>query len=381
MTAPSAVRTRHVDLFATSKSNLFILEIGELVAAGFRELGCTAELHLDQVPEETPREDTLQIVVTPHEYYNLFLSELLDRRRARQLTRNVVLLCTEQPETHWFESNLRWAVHARSVADINPLGVLAYRNRGLRCHLLHLGYHPILAHPENRPHRERNIDITFLGSLTPRRDHFFAENADFFSQHRCHLRLVPLGFAKTKLTKSYLSIERRNELLSQSKILLNVHYSEQKYFEWHRMLVGLANGCCIITETCKGYGALEPGKHFIMVEPEYLIPCCEYYLAHPEECEKIARQGLEFVQTELRQGQACGAFLQQLEAEAALEPKRSNENNIMPAVLADDSPSHPLPPELTRRLSRHTGRLLGRAAVGDFRNAWERLRTSLGGDP
>ena len=377
--APSTLQTRHVDLFATSKSNLFILEIGELVAAGFREIGLTAELHLDQVPEETPREDTLQIVVTPHEYYNLFLSELLDRRRARQLTRNVVLLCTEQPETHWFESNLRWAVHARSVADINPLGVLAYRNRGLRCHLLHLGYHPILAHPENSLHRERNIDITFLGSLTPRRDHFFAENADFFSQHRCHLRLVPLGFAKTKLTKSYLSIERRNELLSRSKILLNVHYSEQKYFEWHRMLVGLANGCCIITETCKGYGALEPGKHFIMVEPEYLIPCCEYYLAHPDECEKIARQGLEFVQTELRQGLACSAFLQQVEAVAALQPERSNENHIMPAVMADDAPSHFLPAELTRQLSRHTGRLLGRAAVGDLRDAWERLRTSLGG--
>jgi glycosyltransferase involved in cell wall biosynthesis len=375
----SALRTRHVNLFATSKSNLFIVEIGELVAAGFREIGCTAELHLDQVPEETPLDDTLQIIVTPHEYYNLFLSELFDRRRARQLTRNAFLLCTEQPETHWFESNLRWGIHARSFADINALGVLAFRNRGLRCQLLHLGYHPILAHRENRLHRERNIDITFLGSLTPRRDHFFAENADFFSQHHCHLRLVPLGFAKTKLTKSYLSIERRNELLSQTKILLNLHYSEQKYFEWHRMLVGLANGCCLITESCKGYGALEPGKHFIMVEPDYLIPCCEYYLAHPEECEEIARQGLEFVQTELRQGQACAAFLQHVEAAAALEPERSNRNNNMiPAVLADDSPSNPLPAELTRRLSQHTGRLLGRAAMVDFRNVWERLRASIG---
>jgi glycosyltransferase involved in cell wall biosynthesis len=378
-TPPSPLRMRQVNLFATSKSNLFIVEIGELVAAGFREIGCSAELYLDQVPEETPADDTLQIIVTPHEYYNLFLSEVFDRRRARRLTRNAILLCTEQPETHWFESNLRWGIHARSVADINPLGVLAYRNRGLRCELLHLGYHPILAHRENTLHGTRNIDLTFLGSLTPRRDQFFAENAGFFSQHRCHLRLVPLGFAKTKLTKSYLSIERRNELLSQTKILLNVHYSEQKYFEWHRMLVGLANGCCIITETCKGYGALEPGKHFIMVEPEYLIPCCEYYLAHPEECEKIGRQGLEFVQAELRQGQACRAFLQQIEAKTAPELKRLDRvNNVMPAVLLNDSPPHPLPAELTRRLSQHTSRLLGRAAVGDLRNVWERLRNSFG---
>ena len=104
-------------------------------------------------------------------------------------------------------------------------------------------------------------------------------------------------------------MEKRNEVLSRSRILLNVHYSDQNYFEWHRMLVALANGCCIITETSQGYGALRPGKHFVMVEPEYLIPCCEYYLAHPEECARIAAQGLEFVQSRLRQGQACQAFL------------------------------------------------------------------------
>ncbi|MEY2564898.1 MAG: hypothetical protein QOH88_3091 [Verrucomicrobiota bacterium] len=372
------LRTRHVHLFATSKSNLFIIEIAELAVAGFREIGCEAQLFLDEVPQETPPEDTLQIVVTPHEYYNLFLSEMVDRQRARQLTRNVILLCTEQPETHWFESNLRWAIYARGVADINPLGVAAYRARGLPCQLLHLGHHAILSDRKEVAHRARDTDITFLGSLTPRRDQFFAENSRFFSEHHCHLRLVPLGFAKTKLTKSYLSIERRNELLSQTKILLNVHYSDQKYFEWHRMLVGLANGCCIITETCTGYGALVPGKHFIMTELEYLIPCCEYYLAHPEECEEIARQGLEFIEKELRQDQTCRAFLQMVESDAARELERSaRDDKTMPVVLANDAPAHPPPPELAHRLSEHTGRLLKRAVANDFRDKWQRLRASF----
>jgi glycosyltransferase involved in cell wall biosynthesis len=375
---PSPLRTRRVNLFATSKSNLFIIEIAELAAAGFREIGCEAQLLLDEVPQETSPEDTLQIIVTPHEYYNLFLSEMVDRRRARQLTRQAILLCTEQPETHWFESNLRWAIYARGVADINPLGVMAYRARGLHCQLLHLGHHSILADREDVSHRMRDIDITFLGSLTPRRDQFFAENAGFFSKQRCHLRLVPLGFAKTKLTKSYLSIERRNELLSRTKILLNVHYSDQKYFEWHRMLVGLANGCCIITETCQGYGALKPGKHFIMVEREYLIPCCEYYLAHPDECEEIAQKGLEFIQKELRQGQACHAFLREVEANEALAGDAANRPPaLMPPVFSSDAPADPAPPELTRLLSKHTGWLLRRAVANDFRNGWEHLRASL----
>jgi len=364
-----------VRLFATSKSNLFIVEIGELVAAGFREIGCDAKLLLDEIPEEKPATDTLQIVVTPHEFYNLFLRERFSRPRLRKLTRNVFLLCTEQPETHWFQGNLLWALHARGLADINTLGVTAYRTRGLRCHHLQLGYHTMLAHSDVPPHPARTIDLTFLGSMTPKREAFFAEHAEFFSEHSCHLRLVPLGFAKTKTTKSYLSVEKRNEVLSQSRILLNVHYSDQNYFEWHRMLVALANGCCIITETSRGYGALQPGKHFVMVEPEHLIPCCEYYLAHPEECARIAAQGREFVQNHLRQGQTCRAFLEEVEgAEVATAKAAGSGSEPRPIALPVDAPPVPMPVELLQKLSGQTTQLFRRALRRDFNEMGWRTR-------
>ena len=355
--------TTRVDLFATSKSNLFIVEIGELVAAGFRELGCDAALHLDAIPQANPAPGTLQIVVTPHEYYNLFLTEKFTRIQARNLTKHVHLLCTEQPDTGWFQSNLQWGTYAAGIADINPLGVAAYRKRGLDAHQLQLGYNDILTHPARIPHRERTHDITFLGSMTERREEFFATNAPFFASRNCHLRLVPLGFAKTKQTKSYLTVERRNDLLSDSRILLNVHYSDQKYFEWHRMLVGLANGCCIITETCKGYGELVPGRHFIMVEPEYLIRACEYYLAHPDECEKIANAGREFIETQLRQSQTCARFLQQIERD---EGEQRDGAESSSHLLAPDSPAAPLPAGLQRIFSKHTRRLLGSALRQDI---------------
>jgi glycosyltransferase involved in cell wall biosynthesis len=355
------VRTRQVELFATAKSNLFIIEIGELIAAGFRELGCAARLRIDEMPDVNPPPDALQIVVTPHEYYNLFLSEQVSRARARELTRNVVLLCTEQPETGWFQSNLQWTPYARGVADINALGVLAYRRRGLRSHHFHLGYHGMLAAPQQRSHPEREYDITFLGSMTRRREEFLAEHAEFFSRHRCHLRFVPLSFAKTKVTRSYLTAEDRNDLLNQTRILLNLHYSEEKYFEWHRMLAGLANGCCIISETCEGYGALVPGKHFIMVEHEDLLPCCEYYLRHAEECARIAQQGLEFIRAHLRQAQACQVFLQELEV--------SGETATLSEIVPDVPPTA-LPHELVRVFSRRKAGALKRALVADF----QRLR-------
>ena len=315
---------RRVVIYGTLRSNLFIREVGELVAAGFAELGCETELLFDRLPERD-NNDALQIVLTPHEYYNLFLLEQVPRKTARELSTNLIFLCTEQPATGWFEQNLRWSCYARAVADINPLGVESYRAHGIRAHHLPLGYHELLEHSGEKPVRE--VDLVFLGSLTSRRDRFFARHTDFFSQRNCHLRFVPLGFAKTELSRSYLPAARRNALLANSKILLNVHYSDQRYFEWHRMLVGLANGCCIITEDCAGYAPLIPNRHFVMVEQDALIDASQYYLDHPDECARIATAGAEFIRNELRQAIGCAALLQALE--------RDNEGTDV------EAPEHP----------------------------------------
>jgi GT2 family glycosyltransferase len=355
---PVAVTSAH--LFVTSKSNLFIREIGELVCAGFREAGIAAELFVDRFPaEETPR-DTIQIVVTPHEFYNLYLTPSLPWSRIQPLTRELYLLGTEQPDSDWFHSNLAIAPYAHAMLDINSLGVAAYRARGLRCFHLPLGYHPMLAATGTTPEVGPEIDICLLASLTARREQFLAQHAEFFAARNCHLRLVPLGFAKTETTKSYLPVERRNALLQRSKILLNLHYSELRYFEWHRMLVGLANGCCIITEPCQGFAPLVPGKHFVMVETEDLIQACAYYLENPAERETIARAGQEFVRQHLRQSAHCAAFL---------EAMASDGLQSLGANGADQLAQEPSARWLAERTGRRsTPRLLWEAFCEDLRN-------------
>ena len=364
VTEPPEFQTGRVVIYGTLRSNLFIREVGELVAAGFAELGCDAKLLFDRLPEQE-NNNALQIVLTPHEYYNLFLLEQVPRKTARELSANLVFLCTEQPATGWFEQNLRWGCYARAVADINPLGVDSYRSHGIRAHHLPLGYHELLSHVGEKPRRD--TDIVFLGSLTPRREHFFARHADFFSQRNCHLRFVPLGFAKTELSRSYLPAAKRNVLLANSKILLNVHYSDQQYFEWHRMLLGLANGCCIVTENCAGYAPLVPNKHFVMVESGVLIEACQYYLERPDECARIAADGAEFVRTKLRQAAGCSAFLQALEHDNNdIVPggASSCESRLPLKALHFDSPPAALPREL-------------RSALSGKRSFWSALRKDL----
>jgi len=355
---PTAIRAVH--LFVTSKSNLFIREIAELVCAGFREAGFEARLLVDRVPEEETRNDTIQVVITPHEFYNLFLSNLFSKEELQRRTRNLYLLGTEQPESDWFHSNLVIAPYARAMLDINPLGVEGYRARGLRCLHLALGYHPMLAETRAAPPNEREIDICLLASLTERREKFLAAHADFFAARNCHLRLVPIGFAKTETTKSYLQVAERNAVLQRSKILLNIHYSELRYFEWHRMLVGLANGCCIVSETCEGYAPLVPGKHFVMVEPQAVVRACEYYLAHPQEREAIAAAGREFIRQHLTQASNCATCAEQISHGPYFSLGKGRSEN--------DPPAGPLPEELSVSQGNDGAVSLSAALAADLRN-------------
>ena len=189
---------RAVDLFVTSKSNLFIREIADLLCAGFRAAGCEAQLLIDQIPAEKTEEGKIQIVVTPHEFFNLFLRDKLPWEKMQRVTNHLFLLGTEQPESEWFDSNLVVAPHARAMLDIHLSGVAAYRARGLPCFHLPLGYHPLLEQSEVPPKSERDLDICVLAAMTDRREEFIAANADFFAARNCHIRFVPIGFAKTE---------------------------------------------------------------------------------------------------------------------------------------------------------------------------------------
>ena len=210
----------------------------------------------------------------------------------QRLTNHLFLLGTEQPESEWFDSNLVVAPHARAMLDIHLSGVAAYRARGLPCFHLPLGYHPLLEQSDASATSERDLDVCILAAMTDRREEFIAANADFFAAHNCHIRLVPIGFAKTEETRSYLPIPQRNALLQRAKILLNVHYSDLRYFEWHRALIAMANRCCLISETCEGFEPLVPGKHFVMAKADDLTACCEYYLEHEDERKAIVGSGL-----------------------------------------------------------------------------------------
>jgi hypothetical protein len=210
--------------------------------------------------------------------------------------------------------------------------------------------------------------------MTDRREEFIAANADFFAARNCHIRFVPIGFAKTEETRSYLPIPQRNALLQQAKILLNVHYSQLQYFEWHRALITLANRCCLITETCQGFEPLVPGKHFVMAKADDLTTCCEYYLNHKEEREAITEAAYNFVRDSFTQEQNCRAFLQQITKEFQRRNART-ELTLDLAANEAELPVEPLPEALAKDLSRKPVTLFFSALREDLSNLFRPAHT------
>ena len=366
---------RTVDLFVTSKSNLFIREIADLLCAGFRSAGCEAQLLIDQIPAEETEEGKIQIVVTPHEFFNLFLRDKLPWEKLQRLTNHLFLLGTEQPESEWFDSNLVVAPHACAMLDIHLSGVAAYRARGVGCFHLPLGYHPLLEQSDVPPKSKRDLDICVLAAMTDRREEFIAANADFFAARNCHIRFVPIGFAKTETTRSYLPAPQRNALLQQTKIMLNVHYSDLPYFEWHRALIAIANRCCLITETCEGFEPLVPGKHFVMAKRDDLTTCCEYYLNHEDERKAITAAAYDFICERFTQKDNCRAFLQQLDTvfRRQSDVTDSNLDREVPGERA--FVSEPAPDALAKHLSRRPAALLLSAFREDLSNLFHPKHT------
>jgi len=180
--------------------------------------------------------------------------------------------------------------------------------------------------------------------------------------------LVPIEFAKTEETRSYLPVPQRNALLQRTKLLLNVHYSDLRYFEWHRALLALANRCCLVTETCQGFEPFVPGKHFVMANADDLTACCEYYLKHEKERAAIAKAGNNFMRDRFTQKENCRAFLQQIEKVFRHENTEPELDFDIQDNLELPSGMQPMPDALPKSFSQRPVTLLFTALLEDLSN-------------
>src|SRR5262244_796722 len=309
---------QHFAIYTSSLGNYFFSEFRDLLAAGFQSLGFQVDIRDEG--EGFSEVADWHLVVAPHEFFYLGAGRELSNQ---SLPSNLILFNTEQPSTQWYARARNYFSKACRIWDINNTSSQEIARAGFNCEYLPLGYLPdfklfreIEELPNHygtlflgekickstylrKPFVERPIDVLFLGTLSARREKFFAHASRALSNHSCYLYLPsaqgPLlaGLNTTMDTNTSVGLAQR------AKIILNIHRGADRYFEWHRIVMhGIWNRALVITEPCGEGPPFQPGVHFVEAPLSQIADVVEYYLADPKgqaEAQAIALKGFQML--------------------------------------------------------------------------------------
>lgn len=292
--------TARVRVFVAPTGNGFMRDLATWIVDAAASAGRAAVLVDDALPV---LDGSINLVVAPHEFFELFDAPTADLQRAAAAS---ICVCTEQPGTPWFHLSVDACRRGVAALDINPQGVAALREVGVDARHLRLGGAPGIDVSTDAP---RPIDVLFLGGLDDRRGAVLAELAPHLYRHRAELRLFRFDRPITPQTPGVVFGRDKYRLLASSTLLVNVHRDRSAdlpagvtppaYFEWARMIEAIANGCVVVTEPSEGFEPLIPGEHFVEATADRLGAVVDELLADPERVAAIRSAAHRAVMTDL----------------------------------------------------------------------------------
>jgi hypothetical protein len=196
------------------------LELGQLLDFGIKELGFASKLSINKVCK-----DSTNVIIGVH---------LLNAALLPQIPLNSIILNTEQLEgiqKSWLESILNFsknfAVWDYSLKNISKLAGLGFMD----VKYLELGYQKEMYRIPKCS--TQDIDVLFYGSMNPRRE-------KVISQLKSRNLNINVAFG--------IYGPQRDELISNSKIVLNLHYYESQIYEVVRSSYLLNNAKLVVGE-------------------------------------------------------------------------------------------------------------------------------------
>jgi hypothetical protein len=269
--------------------NTFFFEIAEAIRSEMTALGQKAWISRDGWPE--PRENLIFVLVPPHEYYRL---EGVRVEPTWQVLKRTIFICAEQPGTKFFDEDVFLADRAGAVFDVSRVGVEEFRRRGIPG-VRHLplgwtpGWSPVDLSDPDASGQVRDIDVLHLGIFTPKRGRDLATLGPWLWHRHSRLQLADDHGPNTRALANYATGAEKWDLLARSRVLLNVHVSEQPYFEWLRVVQAIGAGAAVVTEHSVDYEPLVPGEHAIFGRPDTLGLLAQELLDDEERRFELAR--------------------------------------------------------------------------------------------
>ena len=262
---PSTItRVTELAFVLASRQNHFFVELVEAIRDELQVLGVRSRVVTDGFPP--PRRGLVCVLVPPHEYFAL--------RGVREppcaaLLRRAVFVCAEQPASHFFERNVTLAAEAGAVFDISRRAVNEWRRRGVDAEQFQLGY---TARWDRSPFDgERDIEVAFLGSRSPRRERFLAGYAPSLWQRRSYLLLSDNSSPNHHAGPDFAVGDAKRDLLARSRVLLNLHVDDEPYCETLRIVEAIHCGAVVVSEHSVDAAPLEPGIDFMSASADNLM--------------------------------------------------------------------------------------------------------------
>lgn len=288
-----------------SKGNSFIREIAQSLHIYLEESGLNSSLLTEQ-ETEVPE---LCIFCGPHEFFFLPGCE---NWKKDEIISKAIMFNTEQPQTIWFARGFLYILMSAGVIDLCYQNLKPFSEAGLssfhfdpplkldRSNLLPIDRKHALFRvlPLNvqksvsslTPFNEREIDVSFFGNQSFKREKFFKKSAEFFSFYNTffYYRKKEGPICSSDV---YDILSRLPHYVAKaSKICLNLHRDDDSFFEWHRIIKhGLCSGAVVVSEECFPHPLYKPNVHFF-VESMRHIPNMVEWLINSDDGKKKAIQ-------------------------------------------------------------------------------------------
>jgi hypothetical protein len=304
-----------VAVFVAADGNAFMRDIASWIVEATALTGREVELVDDRLPAA---DGTLNLVVAPHEFFELYDAPTAELQRAAAAS---VCVCTEQPGTPWFALSSDVCARGLLALDINPHGVAALRAMSIDAHHLPLGAVPSMSVGRAG---QRPIEVLVMAGLDDHRGAVLADLAPHLYHRTTELRLFRFDRPVNPLTPGVVFGRDKYELLASATVLLNIHRDRSQhlagrpapaYFEWARMVEAMANGCVVVSEPSEGYEPLVPGVHFVEAEGDALADAIDALLDDPARRQRMADAACTAVTHDLALDRAIEPLLDRIEVE------------------------------------------------------------------
>jgi hypothetical protein len=279
----------------SAQANLFWAEIAQAICDELGAIGAQARVTTEGLP--SPEPGLVYVLAPPHEYFALEVTGAGSPPPPPGLLRRAIFICGEQPGTSHFDENVALAPQGGAVFDLNRGAIREFARRGVKALPFQLGYTPRWDHRASQ--KDRDIDLLFLGSHSPRRDRYLAEFAETLWRWHCRIVLSDNSGPNFAPSSRYLADEEKWRALTRSKVLLNIHQGTVPYFEWARVVQTMANGCALVTEHSTDFAPLEPGEHFLCASLHNAALVAETLIEDDDAREKLVSSAYDFLRQEL----------------------------------------------------------------------------------